>query len=85
MTDVRVTATARHELARLPDATQTSILDALTKLAFDPATAGKRLRGRLAGVWSLRVDDFRVLYTIETDAVIVRSIRHREAAYERGV
>jgi len=45
---------------------------------------GKRLLGRLEGLWSARVGNYRVLYTIEQSGVTVRAIRHRAVAYRRG-
>jgi len=83
--DVRLTATAREQLADLPDPLQTQILDALTELSLDPSAAGKPLTGRLAGVRSLRVETYRVLFTVESGGAIIRSIRHRGDAYSRGV
>lgn len=46
---------------------------------------GKELRGRLRGLWSCRVGNYRILYTIEgsqrRQRVLVRAIRHRGFAY----
>jgi len=44
---------------------------------------GKRLVGRMKGLWSARVGNYRVLHTIEQNGVIVRAIRHRAVAYHR--
>src|SRR5919198_373804 len=35
----------------------------------------------LAGIWSARVGNYRVPYTIEQSTVIVRTVRHRAVAY----
>jgi len=61
------------------------VIEALTMIGAEPATAGKPLLGRLRGLWSARVGSYRVLYTIEaggsSQRVIVRAIRHRAVAY----
>jgi mRNA-degrading endonuclease RelE of RelBE toxin-antitoxin system len=44
---------------------------------------GKRLVGRMEGLWAARVGSYRILYTVEPTGVIVRSIRHRGVAYAR--
>ena len=61
--------------------------ETLTLLAADRESLGKKLRGRLEGLWSARVGNYRVLYTVEGVAprqqVVVRSIRHQGVAYRR--
>lgn len=44
-------------------------------------TSGKALRGTLKGLWSLRVGDHRIVYTIAGDEVYVLMIGHRREAY----
>jgi mRNA interferase RelE/StbE len=59
-----------------------AIEDALGLLERDPR-AGHPLRGRLRGLYSLRVGSYQILYQL-TDAertVRVAAIRHRAAAY----
>ncbi|MGH2659908.1 MAG: type II toxin-antitoxin system RelE family toxin [Actinomycetota bacterium] len=57
-------------------------------LEAQPEELGKELRGRLRGLWSCRVGNYGILYTIEGadpgSRVIVRAIRHRAVAYGRG-
>jgi mRNA-degrading endonuclease RelE of RelBE toxin-antitoxin system len=60
-------------------------MESLTLLEGRPDELGKQLRGRLQGLWSYRVGNYRILYTIEgtgrRSRVIVRAIRHRAVAY----
>jgi len=44
---------------------------------------GKPLRGELSGKWSLRVGNYRVIYTIneKEKAVILYSVGHRKKIY----
>ena len=53
-----------------------------TRLASNPALYGKPLRGTLAGFWKLRVGDWRVVYAIRDDDVIVFAIKHRSRVYD---
>ncbi len=41
------------------------------KLAADPERYGEPLRGDLKGFWKLRVGDFRVIYSIEKERILV--------------
>lgn len=52
-------------------------------LAENPHRVGKPLLNELAGSYSARRGEFRVIYTIHEDRVAVRvvSVRHRRDAY----
>lgn len=81
MNELRLTRRAKNDLADLSPALRRAVFETLDALALDPQKAGKPLVGRLAGLWSTRVGNYRVLYTIETNTTTVRSIRHRSVAY----
>ena len=73
---------ARRELLALNWPLIDAIEDALGLLERDPK-AGHALRGKLRGMYSLRVGAYRILYQL-TDAgqtVRVAAIRHRGVAY----
>jgi mRNA interferase RelE/StbE len=73
---------ARRELLGLDWPMIDAIEDALGLLERDPR-AGHALRGRLLGLYSLRVGAYRILYqlTDSGNTVRVAAIRHRAAAY----
>ncbi len=54
---------AAKRLDRLDPAVKEAVQKRVSLLASDPPHFGKRLHH--LGVWSLRVGDYRVLYTIE--------------------
>lgn len=83
MPELRLTRQARHDLEALPRAVQEAVVETLAVIAASPETSGKRLVGRLSGLWSARVGSYRVLYTVEAPFVVVRAIRHRGIAYPR--
>jgi mRNA interferase RelE/StbE len=53
-----------------------------TRLTTEPALYGKPLRGTLTGYWKLRVGDWRVVYTIRGNEVIVFAIKHRSRVHD---
>jgi mRNA-degrading endonuclease RelE of RelBE toxin-antitoxin system len=63
------------------------VSEALTLLGADPRAAGKPLVGRLRGLWSARIGNYRILYTIQASSgaerATVRAIRHRAVVYQR--
>jgi len=79
--EVRLTRRAKQDLTALPGTVRAAVLETLTLVALEPERIGKRLVGRLDGVWSARVGSYRVLYTVEHAGVVVRAIRHRAIAY----
>ena len=82
--EVVVGADAVRSMRRLPKKFQKAIIAALNALGDEPR-AGKPLIGELAGVWSLRRGDYRVLYRINDDArrVEIARIGHRRDVYRR--
>lgn len=83
MARVFLTRSARSALDELDYLRAQAVLDALTQLERDPQ-AGYRLRGRLTGLWSLRVGVYRIIYELRDEEKTVRvvAIRHRGQAYD---
>ena len=83
MPELRLSRRARDDIASLPHELQARILDVLTLLAARPDEVGKPLAGRMRGLWSARVGNYRIIYSIEGGLVLMRAVRHRVAAYRR--
>ena len=81
MPELRLTRRARQQLEALPNAVRKAVLETLVLIQLEPEAMGKRLVGRMGGLWAARVGSYRVLHTLEPGGVIVRSIRHRGVAY----
>ena len=75
---------AQKQLANIPQPNRDRIITVVRSLSDDPRPAGaKKLSGRDA--WRIRVGDYRVIYEIHDDAlvVLVVSIGHRRDIYLR--
>lgn len=85
MASIFLTREAKDHFDLLPRKLQDVVENTLAVIEMDPESAGKPLLGRLKGLWSCRVGNYRILYTIETRGrstrVIVRAIKHRAVAY----
>ncbi len=80
------TAPAARELRKLERSAQRRIALAVTALGDDPRPPGsKALMGQPAGVLRIRVGDYRVVYEIKDDQVLVTVVRvaHRREVYRR--
>ena len=83
MPELRLTRRATEDLKALPTTVRKAVLETLARIGLEPESVGKRLVGRLEGLWSARVGNYRGLYTIEQSRIIIRAIRHRAVAYRR--
>jgi mRNA interferase RelE/StbE len=80
---VQLTRAARKELTALPTIIQDRIITAIEGLEEEPRPAGcKKLRGS-KDTYRIRVRDYRIVYEINDDAIVVLviRIRHRRDAY----
>ena len=86
MARVQLTREATRHFDTLPPRLQGPVLNSLTDLEIDPHVAGKPLFGRLKGLWSARIGNYRLIYYIEgrkrSPQVIVRAIQHLASVYE---
>ena len=80
-------APALRELRKLDKPLGRRILTAVTKLGVDPRPPGVRaLTGQPPGTMRLRIGDYRVVYVVQDDLVLVTVVRvaHRREVY-RGL
>ncbi|MGI9000535.1 MAG: type II toxin-antitoxin system RelE family toxin [Pseudonocardia sp.] len=76
--EIRITGERRRHLDRLPEKIRLAVLAfTFEALAYRPRRVGKPLTNELAGLWSARRPDYRVVYEIDDDARIV--LNHRAA------
>lgn len=82
--EVEFVKSAQKELSKLPRQTSFRIAKAIYKLSTDPRKGNVRpMVG--AKSWRLRVGDYRVVYDILEDrlVVLVIRIRHRKEVYRK--
>ena len=80
---VRLTATAREQLEKLPKSIRARMYGLLERLEKWPNVSGaKPLRGNLAGRYRLRTGDFRMQFQVVNNVVIIEQIGHRDRFYE---
>lgn len=81
---IEFAATAEKELSKLDKSAAKRILKFLKeRVATDPRSSGKALRGDHAGLWRYRIGDYRVICEIrdQTVSVLVVRIGHRKEVY----
>lgn len=70
---IRITPTAKAQLAALDFGTQQRIASRIDKLAAEPEKQGKALHSTLSGFRSIRAAGgrYRIIYRVEKDHIIV--------------
>jgi len=84
--EVLLSETARKQLKDLPESVQQRIKRALVELKEDPFRSRpkadiKRLKGPDRDYHRLRIGDFRAIYVVEGQKVLVAKILPRSKAY----
>ena len=80
---IEVSPRAFKDISKLPTAIQERLKPRIDGLASDPRPAGaKKMKGE-GDLWRLRVGDYRVVYEIRDQALIVAVVRlgHRRDVY----
>ena len=79
---VEILPTARRDLREMPSRDAERVLARLDRLSEGLSGDVKRLQGFTIG-YRLRVGDYRVLFDLDGERVLVQRVRHRREAYER--
>lgn len=86
--EVVLTRSARRALEKtLPEQVAAAAFEFIAgPLAENPKRVGKPLRAPLAPLWSARRGDYRILYRIEDQRLVVQvvTIEHRRDVYHRS-
>jgi mRNA-degrading endonuclease RelE of RelBE toxin-antitoxin system len=85
LAELVLTRRAAEDMKSLSASTREAVANVVERLGIEPRFMGRPLLGRLRPLWSARVGNYRILYTLEgadgNERVVVRAIRHRAVAY----
>lgn len=81
---IRIKGSAVRDLGRIAKTDRARLVEAIDRLSENPFL-GSALKGELRGLRRLRVGDYRVLYELQQDALLVLVVRiaHRRDVYRR--
>lgn len=74
-------STAAKKILRLPPPERKKILRRIYQLSLDPCS-GKKLKGKLEGLWSFRAWPYRIIYQIESKELHIVAVDHRQGVYK---
>lgn len=80
---IAFTPAARRQLAKLPATASQALGEVIQALSANPKPAQARLLVNARSLWRVKSGDYRVLYRIEEDRllVLVVKVAHRKEAY----
>ena len=81
--EIEWTNAARADVRRLDRPTALKIFEGILRFARGAGGSVLSLQGDLLGVLRLRIGDYRVLFTVETDRMQILGVRHRSDAYRQ--
>jgi mRNA interferase RelE/StbE len=81
--EVVLTRRARKDLDTLDPPVRARILEKLGDLQGDPLRAATRLTDARLGTYRVRVGDWRIIFDLDDDTVVVLRIGHRRQIYSR--
>jgi mRNA interferase RelE/StbE len=81
---VEYKASVAGDLAEIEASTARRIVNKIERALRAEGKSGKALTGEFAGLFRLRVKDYRVIYARTTEGFLVLRIGHREAVYRKG-
>jgi len=72
---------AKADARAVDRATAMRLFEGILRFAGTGSGDVKALHGDMAGAFRLRLGDYRVLFTLEDDAMRIFGVRHRSEAY----
>ena len=75
-------ASVRRDLKKIDQKHIGRILREIRSVLGNNPTSGEPLHGDFAGLYKLRIGDYRIIYAILERDVLVLRIRHRSKAYQ---
>ena len=75
-------ASVRRDVRKIDPRSVDRILREIRDVLADSPRSGEALQGEFTGLYKLRVGDYRVIYALLEEGVLVLRIGHRNKAYE---
>lgn len=82
--EIIFSASALRQLAKLEKTIQKRINEKLDFYLFqsNPLDFAERLTDRQFGDWRFRIGDYRILFDVEKDKIIILKVGHRKDSYQ---
>lgn len=82
MYSILLTKRALKDLDKIDANSRIRIAERLKVLTADPFISSKKLTSSIIGTYRFRIGDFRVIFDLEDDKIIILRIGHRKDIYK---
>ncbi|HMN26862.1 MAG TPA: type II toxin-antitoxin system RelE/ParE family toxin [Caldilineaceae bacterium] len=73
---LKISKTVQREIEHLPGNVRQRVKQTIAGLAFEPRPANAdQLEDELAGFWRIKLDGYRIIYTIDDDVILIEIVR----------
>ena len=73
---LKLPKTVQQEIERLPGNIRQRVKRTIAGLGFEPRPANaSELANELAGFWRIKLEDYRIIYSIDDDVIVVEVVR----------
>jgi mRNA interferase RelE/StbE len=81
MREIVLTARALRDFKKIDQATRQRIAAKLRECAENPTVVARNLRDARIGTWRLRIGDYRAVFDIDGETLVVLRLGHRRDIY----
>lgn len=79
--EIRYKSSVARDLKQIEPIDRQRILDQIRETLSANPRIGEPLRGEFEGLHKMRVGEYRVIYALVGDVVLILRVRHRSSAY----
>lgn len=73
---LRIPKGVQREIERLPGHIRPPVMRAIAALVFEPRPDNaSELEEELAGLWRIKLENYRIIYSIDDDLIVVEVVR----------
>lgn len=76
-----MTARAMRDLDKMDKETRQRITEKLGLFARDPMRHARKLANAKIGTWRFRIGEYRVIFDLEGDTIVILRLGHRREVY----
>jgi len=81
MSNIYFKKSVKNDFKQIDKEQQKRIIEAIKENLTKNIYSGKPLKGKYEGLYSLRIGDYRVIYKIVSDGVLILAVGHRKDIY----
>ena len=79
---IRYKTSVRKDLSKIDKKEASRIINAIERELVTEPKKGKQLAGEYSGLYRYRIGDYRIIYSIFKDSILILRVGHRKDVYK---